>query len=212
MTNDDAEAIVKQVPLIKAVASETSRRYQITYKGKNTNTSVVGTVPNYTVVRNVAVDQGVFIRDQDIKAISKIAVLGPTTRDDLFGAGVDPIGQTIKINKVDFKVVGVTKAKGGSGFGSQDDMVFVPLATSQRYLAGDNYVSQISIQAQSQDPMTAVQNQVTELLLARHKISNPASADFQLMNQSDITSAASSVTGTFTTLLAAIAGISLLVG
>ncbi len=212
LTSDDATAISTKVSLVKAVASESSHRYQTTYKGNNTNTSVVGTVPAYLVVRSVSMDLGTFVSEQDVRSINKVAVLGPTTRDDLFGVGVNPIGQTIKINKVDFKVIGVTKAKGGSGFGSQDDMIFTSLTASQRYLAGDTYVTQISIEATDENSMTAVQNQVTELLLQRHKISDPTQADFQLMNQSDITSAASSVTGTFTTLLAAIAGISLLVG
>jgi len=212
LTSEDADAISAKVSLIKAVAPEISRRYQITYKGKNTNTSVVGTVPAYSSVRNVTIDQGSFIGEKDVRGIAKVAVIAPTTRDDLFGVGVNPIGQTIKINKVDFKVIGVTKAKGGSGFGSQDDMIFIPLTTGQRYLAGDNYVTTISVQAQDQNSLTAVQNQVTELLLSRHKISNPAQADFQTMNQADIAATASSVTGTFTMLLAAIAGISLLVG
>ena len=139
-------------------------------------------------------------------------MLGPTTRDDLFGTGVDPIGQSIRINKVDFKVVGVTKSKGGSGFGSQDDMIFVPLSTAQRFLAGDTYVTTISIEAADQNSMVTIQQQINDLLLQRHNISNPQLADFQILNQSDIVSAASSVTNTFTILLASIAGISLIVG
>lgn len=212
LTQADADAITAEVTLAKAVAPEISRRYQVTARGKNTNTQIVGTISAYTTVRNVEIDSGSFITDQQVRSLSKVAVLGPTTRDDLFGEGVDPIGQTVRINKVDFKVIGVTKTKGGTGFGSQDDMIFVPISTAQRFLAGDTYVTTISIQAQSADVMADIQQQVTTLLLARHKISNAALADFSVLNQTDIVATASSVTSTFTILLGAIAGISLVVG
>ena len=212
LTLDDANAIAKETAGIKAIAPEASKRYQVAAKSQNTNTQVVGTVPDYTSVRNLALDTGAFITEQDRKGLSKIAIIGPATRDDLFGAGADPIGQSIRINQVSFKIVGLTKSKGGTGFGNQDDMIFVPLETAQRYLANSNYVSTISVQANDQSQMTAIQNQITDLLLRRHKIANPQLADFQVMNQSDIVATASSVTGTFTILLSAIAGISLIVG
>ncbi len=212
LTQNDADAIIKEITLAKAVAPEISRRYQITAKSKNTNTQVIGTVASYTDVRNIQIDRGVFVSEQNSKNLSKVAVLGPTTASDLFGQDSDPIGQAVKINKVEFKVIGVTKAKGGSGFSNSDDAIYVPLATAQRFLAGDNYVTTISIQANDQNSMSAIQQQITQLLLKRHKISNPQMADFQVLNQSDIVAAASSVTGIFTILLASIAGISLLVG
>jgi putative ABC transport system permease protein len=194
------------------VAPDVSRRYQITARGLNTNTQVVGTTSAYPTVRNVEVSDGSFITDQHDKSLSKVAVLGPTTRDDLFGTDVNPIGQSIRINKVDFKVIGVTKSKGGTGFGNQDDMIYVPLSTAQSYLSGDSYVSTISVQAQTQATLSEVQSQINDLLLTRHKISNPTLADFQILNQADIVATASSVTNTFTILLAAIASISLIVG
>lgn len=212
LKQEDADAIIKEVTLAKAVAPEISRRYQITARGTNTNTQVVGTVATYPSVRNVEIDTGSFITDQNIKSLSRVAVIGPTVRDDLFGVDADPLGQTIRINKVEFKIVGLTKAKGGSGFGSQDDMVFVPLSTAQRYLAGDTYVTTISIAAVDATSMSAIQQQVTALLLERHKISDPSLADFSVINQADIVATASSITGVFTMLLGAIAGISLLVG
>jgi len=212
LTQEDADAIIKEVMLAKAVAPEISRRYQITVRGKNTNTSVIGTVASYAEVRNVKSASGSFITDQSVRSLSKVAVLGPTTVSDLFGADVDPIGQTIRINKVDFKVIGVTKSKGGSGFNNPDDAVYVPLSTAQRFLAGDNYVTTISVEAEDASTMSAIQQQITALLMARHNIVNPQLADFQVINQSDIVAAASSVTGIFTILLASIAGISLLVG
>jgi len=212
LTQADADAISKDVTSTKAVVPEISRRYQVTAAGKNTNTQVVGTVAAYPDVRNVQINSGSFITNQNVLSMSKVAVLGPTTRDDLFGAGADAIGQTIKINKVQFKVIGITKAKGGSGFGSQDDMIFVPLSTAQRFLAGDDYVTTISVAAVDQNSTAIVQQEVMSLLLTRHNISNPALADFQVLNQQDIVATASTVTDTFTMLLAAIAGISLVVG
>ncbi len=212
LTQADADAIVAQITSAKAVAPEISRRYQIVAKGQNTNTQVTGTVALYPDVRNVQIDSGSFISTQNVQSLAKVAVLGPTTRDDLFGADSDPIGQTIRVNKIEFKVIGVTKSKGGTGFGNQDDVVFVPLSTAQRFLAGDTYVTTISVQAQDANSMADLQQQITDLLLQRHNISDPSLADFQVLNQSDIVATASSVTNTFTILLASIAGISLVVG
>jgi len=208
----DATAIEQSITGVKAVAPELSGRYQVTAKGTNTNTSVDGVTASYTDVRNLSIDLGSFITDQNDKSLSRVAVLGPTVRDDLFGAGVDPTGQVIRIKGMQFSVIGVTKSKGGSGFGSQDDMIFIPLSTAQKFLAGADYVSTISVQAENADLMTQMQTDITDLLLARHKINDPTAADFSVLNQADIVATASSVTGTFTILLAAVAGISLLVG
>ena len=212
LTQEDADAIQKNITLAQAVAPEISRRYQITAKGKNTNTQVIGTVASYPQVRNVQIDTGSFVSEQNVRSLSKVAVLGPVTRDDLFGEGTNPIGQTIRINRVDFKIIGMTKSKGGTGFGNQDDMIFIPLSTAQRFLAGDNYVSTISVQAGSQDVMATIQQQISDLLLQRHNISNSQLADFQVLNQQDIVQTASQITNTMTMLLASIAGISLVVG
>jgi putative ABC transport system permease protein len=212
LTQADAETIATEVVGVNAVAPEISRRYQVTARGTNTNTQVVGTTASYPAVRNITIGDGSFVTDQQVRSLSKVAVLGPTTRDDLFGEGTNPIGQSIRINKVDFKVIGVTAPKGGSGFGSQDDMIFIPLSTAQRFLAGDEYVTTISVQASSADQMTDVQQQINTILLERHRISDPAQADFSVLNQADIVATASSVTATFTILLGAIAGISLIVG
>lgn len=212
LTAEDADAIGAEIFLANAVAPEISGRYQITAKGTNTNTSVVGITASYPGVRNVEIEQGSFVSEQNIKNMSKVAVLGPSARDDLFGEEVDAVGQTIRIKGMEFKVIGVTKSKGGSGFGSQDDMIFVPLSSAQKFLVGKNYVSTISIQAKDAKSMTTLQEEVTALLLARHNISDPNSADFRIMNQADVVASASSITNTLTLLLGSIAGISLIVG
>lgn len=212
LTEEDATALKTQLTSAKAIAPELSGRYQVTSKGKNTNTSIVGTTSEYTGVRNVSVAEGSFITEQQVKSASKVAVLGPTVRDDLFGEGASAIGQTIRIKGMEFKVIGITTAKGGTGFGSQDDMIFVPLSTAQRFLAGDKYVTTISVQGVNAETLSDLQQQINTLLLDRHHISDSTKADFSTLNQADIVATASSVTQTFTILLGAVAGISLVVG
>lgn len=212
LTLEDANAIGININAVQAVAPELSSRYQITAKGTNTNTQVVATTAAYPAVRNVQIESGSFISDQDTNMFAKVAVLGPTVVADLFGEGAYPVGQMIRIRNISFKIIGVTQAKGGSGFSNPDDIIFIPVSTAQRFLTGGATVSSISVQAVSQESMADMQAQITTLLLDRHKISNPELADFNTLNQADIVSAASSVTDTFTILLGSVAGISLVVG
>jgi len=209
---EDADAISTGVTFVKAVAPDVSSRSQVTAKGLNTNTQIVGTVPAYTDVRSLEISDGTFVTEQHVRTGAKVAVLGPTTRDDLFGVDANAIGQTIRIKKINFMVIGVTKSKGGSGFGSQDDMIFIPISTAQRYITGDEYVSTISVAAVDADSTSEVQQQITTLLLQKHNISDPQLADFSTLNQADIAAAATSVTQIFTILLGSVAGISLVVG
>ncbi len=212
LTADDANAIATEVTSAEAVAPDVTTRKQVVAAGTNTNTSIIGTVPAYMTVRNVTVEDGQFFTDDQVAGLARVAVLGPTTRDDLFGADADAIGQVIRINSNQFTVIGITKAKGGSGFNNGDDAVYIPISVARQFLTGNHYVSTISVKATSADLVTDVQNQTTSILLARHNISDPTKADFSTLNQSDILSTASTVTSTLTYLLAAIAGISLVVG
>ncbi|MHB8870544.1 MAG: ABC transporter permease [Thermoleophilia bacterium] len=212
----DATAIQEQLSAAAAVAPEVSGRYQVSTRGGNTSTSVVGTVPVYPQVRNIQIAAGSFLSEQHITSAARVAVIGPNVRDDLFGAseegGQDALGQTIRIKNIAFTVVGVTQAKGGLGFNSPDDTIYVPLTTAQRSLAGTTTISSISVQAVSQEVMTQLQTDITKLLLQQHNIADTTQADFFVMNQADLASTATSVTDTLTLLLAAIAGISLVVG
>lgn len=220
LTQGDADAIASQVSGISAMTVEVSSRQQVTAPGTNTNTTVDGVYSSYTLVRNVQMDQGSFISDAQNQSAQKVAVLGPTAASDLFGtddsqadglpAGI--VGAQVRIKGQDFTVIGITQSKGSSGFNNQDDMIYVPALTAQRYLTGSQSVTTIDIEAQSQDAMTQVQQDVTDLLLARHQISDATRADFNVLNQNDLLSTVSSVTQTLTILLASIAGISLLVG
>lgn len=212
LTEDDATAIRTSVPDVAAVSPEITGRYQVTARGTNTNTTVMGVTPAYTAVRNLEIAEGSFISDSQVFSASKVAVLGPAARDDLFGEGESVVGQTIRINKLEFKIIGVTTSKGGTGFQNQDDMIFVPLLSAERYLTGNEYLGSIGVQAATAEVMTQVQTDITNLLLARHRITDASLADFSVFNQNDLLSTVSSVTDTFTLLLAAIAGISLVVG
>ncbi|MFA6255108.1 MAG: ABC transporter permease [Patescibacteria group bacterium] len=213
LTLEDAEAIKEQIANIDVIAPTVSSRKQVkTTKGTNTNTSIYGIDTSYQVIKSIEVETGNFITSEHIKATSKVAVLGPTTRDDLFGEGTNPVGQKIRIDTLEFTIIGVTKSKGGTGFGSADDLIYIPISTAQQYLTGSKSVSNINVQITQEDLMTAAQEQITSLLLIRHSISDSTSADFSIVNQADVLNAMSSVSDTLTLLLGAIAGISLLVG
>jgi putative ABC transport system permease protein len=217
LTVADENALAAQVSNIAAVSGELSSRYQVAAAGANTNTTVDGVDAAYATIRNITIDQGSFITDSQSASLAKVAVIGPTVVTDIFGATAvasDAIGQNIRINNIQFTIVGVTKTKGASGIGNTDTTVFIPLGTALQYFAGNGnaFLSTIDIEASTQSAMTQVQNDVTSLLLTRHNISDPTKADFSILNQTDLVSAASSVTGTLTTLLAAVAGISLIVG
>jgi putative ABC transport system permease protein len=213
LTLADAEAIKTEINNIKAVSPEVSGRYQITAKGLNTNTQVYGATADYQEVRNLEISEGLFINEQNYTNNAKVAVIGPTVRDDLFGENAEGVpGQKVRINNMEFTVVGITKAKGGTGFNNQDDIIYIPLSTAQRFLTGNEYLNSISVSAIDAESTTAVQQDITELLLTRHNIADAANADFNTLNQTDLIATATSVTNTLSLLLAAVASISLIVG
>jgi len=231
LTLDDMNAIQAQLgPTIGAVEAEQSAgRWQVTAAGQNWNSNVVGVTTGYPEVRDWALATGSFFTDDDVTVNAQVAVIGSVTAANLFGDGVDPTGQTIQLRQafggggpggavsrariVNFKVVGMLDTKGTTFGFSRDDQILVPTTTAQRVLTGrTNAVSSIIVKAASSDQMANTTADVTDVLLQRHKISDPASADFTVTNQNDTLAALNQVTGTFTILLAAIGGISLLVG
>ena len=213
LTLDDAKAIsASKIAGIKNVSPEILRRSQVISGRNNANTQVIGVTSIYLDVHNTTMDKGTFITQADNDTLHKVAVLGPQVATDLFGVGSNPAGQIIRINKIAFKVIGVTVSKGGAGFSNQDDIVFVPLAVSQKQLFGVNFVGSIAIQADDPKQMDAVRDRVGYFLIGRHKISEAQNADFTIISQADILGTATAVTGVFTTILSGIAAISLLVG
>lgn len=213
LTTDDASAIAR-IPSgsVAKVSPEVGGRTQVTAGKNNTNTTVTGVTDVYSDVHKVTMASGNFITTRDVESMTKVAVLGPTTVTDLFGEGNDPIGQNIRINGQDMRIVGVTVSKGGSGFNNPDDAIYIPLTTAMKQVFGRNYLNTIAVEATNADVMVQAQDDIGYLLLARHKLSDPTKADFQIFSQSDILNTASQVTGTITSLLGGIAAISLLVG
>ncbi len=214
LTSDDAKTIANSsdITTIQNVSPEFSRRTQISTGSTNSNTQIIGVTSSYPIVHNVTIAEGSFITQQESDSLGKVAVIGPTTQSDLFPDGSSALGKSIRIASQILTVIGVTTSKGGTGFNNQDDIVYVPLGTAQKELFGVSYLSSIALQAKSAGVMTQAQNEVGYLLLTRHKLTDPTRADFTIFSQADILNTANTATGTFTTLLAGIAAISLLVG
>ncbi len=211
---EDVEALRSEVTSIEAVAPEVSaRNKQVTAAGKNTNTSVTGVTEEYATVRNVNIAEGVFITAGQVRTLAKVAVIGPDVATAIFGVdALSSVGKRLRIAETDFTIIGVTVPRGGTGFGSSDDVIYIPISTAQQFFTGNEYLSNINIQVRNNADMNTASDAVKTTLLASHRITDPTKADFSIMNQADIVSTASSVTGVFTTLLGAVAGISLLVG
>lgn len=214
LTYEDALTLKNDsnITTISKVTAELRRNEQVTAGRNNTNTQILGITPEYAAIRNISISSGIFISQQNLNNMNMVAVLGSQTAVDLFGENQNPVGKSVRINKKSFQVIGVTQSKGGSGFNNQDDLIYIPLTTAQNILFGTDYVSSIYIEATGEDVMSQTRDEVGYYLLERHKIKDPLLADFRIMSQEDILGTVSQVTGTFTTLLAGIAAISLVVG
>ncbi len=217
LTYEDAKALSTDISLtaIKTVLPVYSARSQVVYSDANTNTQIYGVTPEYVSSRNIEIESGTNFSQNDLVSNTNVAVIGPTVLASLCGESATSdvaIGQTIRIGALNFSVIGVTKAKGGSGMSNQDDLVYIPLTTAQKKLFGVKYVNSIIVETQGEDVMTQAMNQIGYTLLDRHHIKDTTKADFTIRNQQDMLNTVSSVTGTLTSLLSGVAAISLLVG
>ncbi len=212
LKNEDVD-ILSSIPGVSLVAPELDRRFQVVSpSGNNTNTTVVGATVDYATARNLNLSSGSFISDINDRNLGRVAVLGPTVMTDLFGEGAIPdeiIGENVRINGVNFKVLGILVSKGGSSFSSTDNMVFIPLSTMQKILAGSDFLTTISVSVENEEQMSEVQAIATEVLTIKHRVDEP---DFSIISQADILGTLTQVTDAFTLFLASIAGISLFVG
>ncbi|MDQ2952846.1 MAG: ABC transporter permease, partial [Chloroflexota bacterium] len=232
LTEADMRALGDQLTgSIKAIEAEQGAgRWQVTAAGTNWNTNVQAVTEQYPAVRDWSLQTGVFFTKDDITANQQVAVLGATTAANLFADG-DAVGQTIQLRQVfggggggaggaaqrarilTFKVVGVLDSKGTTFGVGRDDQILVPLTVGQKILTGRrDQVNSIVVKAFDSDSMQRTTDDVFNVLLGRHKITDPLSADFTVTNQNDTLAALGQITGTFTLLLGAIGGISLLVG
>jgi putative ABC transport system permease protein len=222
LTRQDADAIAdtERNPHVAAVAPEIDRNVTITYGGGSVSVSVVGTTPEYQMVRNFRTQYGEFLSSADETAAARVVVLGGTTATDLFGASEDAVGETVRINRVPFRVIGVLEEKGGQGFGggSRDAVAIVPLSTAQKKLFSGRLLTDagqrvdiINVSAVDEASMDTAIDEITWTLRDRHDIQFEED-DFTVASQQDILSVAGQITSILTIVLGAIAGISLLVG
>nr|WP_199309794.1 ABC transporter permease [Synechocystis sp. FACHB-383] len=211
----DAEAIADQVPSVAGVAPEINRRLLVSHRSLNTNATVVGTTPEYPAIRNFAVAQGRFLNTLDLERHRRVAVLGSEIADRLYQTQT-PLGQNIRINNITFEVIGVMETKGSSLGSNQDEFIFIPLDTMVAQLVGRTSpygieLSWINVKAQDGDSVRAATFQMENLLRLRHNIQN-GEDDFGVSSAKQMLDIVNTITGGLTILLAAIAGISLIVG
>ena len=212
LTADDAAAIVRDCPSVAVADPGVRTGAQVVYGDQNWATSVQGTGPNYPTIRAWAVAKGSFFTEEDIKAATKVAVLGQTVVDNLFGDG-NPVGQIIRMKGVPFRVLGVLDKKGGSAVGQdQDDLVCIPYTTAQKRLMGITYIGNIILSAVSPQAIGQATDEIKALLRQRHRLGRDQDDDFEVRSQQDIANTATQMSGILTVLLGAIASVSLLVG
>jgi putative ABC transport system permease protein len=208
---EDADAI-RKLPGVQYVAAGVNSRAQLIAGNQNWSSQIQGTDVDLPLIRNWPLKYGSFFTPLDVTGAQKVAVLGQTVADNLYGPDTDPTGQIIRIKNQPFKVLGVMAPKGSSGFGQdQDDVVYAPYTTVQKKLQGIQHIQNVTISAET--PETAgVSALISETLRQRHKLLGNDPDDFMVRTQEEMASVRTETTKTMTTLLAAIAGVSLLVG
>ena len=208
---EDAEAL-RSVPGVQYVVAVASTRGQVVAGNQNWSTSAEGTDVEMPLIRSWPTKYGAFFSPQDVASAAKVAVLGTVVADTLFGPDVDPTGQTIRIRGQPFRVIGVMASKGQSGMGEdQDDRIFVPYTTVIKKLQGQQHIQRIQVSAATSD-VAPVAASITEALRVRHKLMPGDPDDFMVRTLEEMAAVRSETARTMGTLLAAIAGVSLLVG
>ena len=215
LTYEDAEALANgNITYIEGVAPEFSQSAQVKFQNKNTNTRITGTTPNYPDIRNAPVEKGAFFTDKDVLFRKRVCTLGSTVADDLSGelSTDELIGQSLRINNVIFRVIGIMKAKGSMGPFDPDDQVYTPITTAQKRLFGVEHIDTINIQATSQQALDKAEMEVETVLRRLHKLPANKESDFHIRNQLDWIKTMEATNKTFNYLLGGTACVSLLVG
>ena len=211
----DVDAIREQVPGAQYLSASVNTRDQVIAGGQNWSTRIEGTDVELPLIRFWNIEHGAFFTTTEVNSAAKVAVLGSVVRDNLFGEGVDPVGETVRIRNQSFRVVGVMEAKGSGSFGEdQDDTIFAPYTTVQRKLRGRDgtNISGITISAGSADEIQTVSEEIAAVLRVQHKLIPGEDNDFMVRTQDDITSMRTGMTQTMTLFTLAIAVVSLIVG
>jgi putative ABC transport system permease protein len=213
LTVDDAEALRQQIPGIQYLAAGVNQRTQVVAGNQNWFTRIQGTDVDFPLIRAWPVHTGVFFSPQDVNGAAKVAVLGATVNERLFGVDADPVGQIIRIRNQPFKVIGVMARKGQAAMSDDmDDTIFAPYTTVQKKLLGINFIHEITISAASAGSTSTVADEVALALRSQHKIVPGEDDDFTVRTLEEMADIRTQAMGTFTTLLAGIAGVSLIVG
>jgi putative ABC transport system permease protein len=209
----DVTALQNEATDISLVSPEVRATGQVIYSNQNTQTTIYGVSEEYLSIRKLEVQSGRVFSSAETKSMAKVCLLGQTVVENLFGAGADPVGLSIRIKNLPFLIIGVLKDKGESGMGQdQDDLILAPYTTVQRRLAAIDYINGIYASAVTEEKSPAAIAQVEEILRRTHKIKESAENDFRVMSQSELLTTITSITDIMTILLGSIAGISLLVG
>lgn len=212
LTMDDVDAIREEATLCKYISAIVMSSGQVIGNGNNWSTSIQGVDPDYQQIRMWELESGEFFTEKDIRSRKKVAVLGHTVVENIFG-DMDPVGQKIRIRNTPFKVIGVLKEKGQDSRGQdQDDIIFAPSSTVLLRLKGDRYINMINASANSLEIISKAQEELSEILRHEHKIEYGQEDDFRVANQTAITEMASETSRIMTMLLGAVAGVSLVVG
>ncbi|HEY5885976.1 MAG TPA: ABC transporter permease [Pyrinomonadaceae bacterium] len=212
LTVEDLEAIGREVPSVSMVTPAVNTRTQLIFGNQNWNTQIQGVNEQYPDIRKWNVQEGSFFTDADVRTAGRVLVIGQTIADNLF-PGMDPIGQTLRVRDLPFRVVGVMARKGQDPQGrDQDDTAFAPYTSVQKKILGSERVQIAYVSAISQDATFTAQEQITEVLRQRHNLGQNEPNDFTVRNMTDIAEAANETNNIMTMLLASIASVSLLVG
>jgi putative ABC transport system permease protein len=217
LTWDDLEAIRTQLPSVRAAAPEMRTNTQVFSEDQNWTTNVTGTTPDYFDVRGWTIATGRRFTEADVEAGAKVAVIGQTVVEKLYGAGFDPVGQVIRIKKTPFTIVGMTARKGQSPMGQDyDDSILVPATTFQRQLQSQSlgkYITGVlNVQAEASAGTAKAREDITTLLRERHRLGEDAANDFDVRDLSELANSRQQSTETLSLLLASIAAVSLIVG
>ena len=209
----DVVALRNQATAIAAVSPEVRANGQVIYGNQNTQTTIYGVSEEYLGIKKLVLNSGRVFTSNEIKSMAKVCILGQTVIENLFGAGADPIGLSIRIKNLPFTIIGTIEDKGESGMGQdQDDLILAPYTTVQRRLAAIDYINGIYVSAASEEKSAEAQAQIEDILRTTHKLKDTDENNFRIMSQSELMTTMSSITDILTYLLGAIAGISLLVG
>jgi len=211
MTLADADAIRREVTDVVAISPEVSTSGQVIANGRNWSTRIVGESPDCLKIFNWELASGSAFTDRDVRSAAKVAIIGSKTAYELFGP-INPVGQTVRVKNIPFVIIGLLESKGAGGDEDKDDRIIIPYSTAMKRVTGNKYLRSVNVQIGSTSRMEIAQQEITSLIRQRHRLAADRADDFNIFNQKEIADTVSSISHVIAMLLAAVAGISLVVG